>query len=127
MRNIEFVKTLLASGDIREARIVVQTGDELGEQAGADLVRLPFGISDPAAPVTDGHPVDVVLTQITPLMYGGAVSHGDPVTSDAQGRGVRAEPGSGQAVYCVGYAVRGGGEGTVGSVRIAPFIFTGPV
>jgi hypothetical protein len=53
------------------------------------------------------------------VVYGGTVARGDPITSDANGRAIKATA-AGQ--YCVGDAEVSGVVGDIGSVDIHPYI-----
>ncbi|EIJ8629752.1 hypothetical protein ABRC46_001984 [Salmonella enterica] len=63
-----------------------------------------------------GEPADVVRSQLTPVIYGGDVAAGDPLTADTEGRAIPATAGQ----FCLGFAEYDGAEGDIGSVWIAP-------
>ncbi|MDF2247694.1 hypothetical protein [Klebsiella pneumoniae] len=63
-----------------------------------------------------GEPADVVRSQLTPVIYGGDVVAGDPLTADADGRAIPATAGQ----FYLGFAEYDGAEGDLGSVWIAP-------
>lgn len=63
-----------------------------------------------------GEPADVVRSQLTPVIYGGDVVAGDPLTADADGRAVPATAGQ----FYLGFAEYDGAEDDLGSVWIAP-------
>lgn len=65
------------------------TGGEQAAQAAAST-DLMFGISDSLGAAAAGDRVDVHTAGIVDVEYGGAVSKGDPLTADAQGRAVAA-------------------------------------
>lgn len=62
-----------------------------------------------------GELADVEVEGIVPLEYGGEVAAGDPLTADAQGRGVLATDDD----RVIAYAWESGVLGTIGSARIA--------
>lgn len=63
-----------------------------------------------------GEPADVVRSQLTPVIYGGDVIAGDPLTADADGRAIPAAAGQ----FYLGFAEYDGAEDDIGSVWIAP-------
>lgn len=63
--------------------------------------------------------VDVYLSGVVPVEYGGNVADGDLLTSDASGRAIVATAGS----RVIGVAQEKGDLGTIGSLLIAPSIF----
>lgn len=96
-------------------------------------VALMTNASQPVAGVTDrvggtarSGLVDLQLTQLADLRFGGAVAAGDPITADAAGRGVKAtKPGAGEVVWCVGTAQGSFVADDIGSVLVAPFAIYG--
>lgn len=62
---------------------------------------------------------------IADVIYGGNVTRGDPLTSDANGRAVLAAPAAGANVFCFGFAEVSGVLGDIGSAEVAPFILQG--
>lgn len=126
MKNLPVLTyALLASVDIPPARILVQDGDASCAPAGADLTVVPIGVSQQDAPAKAGRPCDVVALGVAPVEYGGNVAVGDPLTSDADGRAVKADPADGAQSRVVGFAAEAGDEGTIGSVSIAIQVITG--
>ncbi|EAP1704776.1 hypothetical protein D6O16_07190 [Salmonella enterica] len=63
-----------------------------------------------------GDHVDVIRGQLAPVIFGGTVKAGQPLTSDAEGRAVPAAAGD----WYLGFAECDGEENDVGSVWIAP-------
>lgn len=64
--------------------------------------------------------VDVNRSGLAEVEFGGNVTRGDPLTSDAQGRAVTAAPAAGANAYVIGYAEKNGVSGDIGAVFIAP-------
>ena len=94
-----------------------------------------FGVSDLGA--DSGAALDVRMGGIAPVDYGGAVSAGDPLTSDADGKAIAATPHThtentagayaqdattdgASTVRIIGYAVVDGEDGDIGSVHLTP-------
>lgn len=96
-------------------------------------VALATAPSQPLAGVTDsvggnvsGGLVDLQLTQIADLRFGGTVAAGDPIMSDGFGRGVKAtKPGAGETVYCIGFAQEPALADDIGPVLVSPFAMLG--
>jgi len=84
-----------------------------------------YGVPDSNGVVNTGEPVDVHRNGIAPVDYGGNVTRGDPLTSDANGKAVAANPSSGSNVRIIGYAEVSGVDGDVGAVFIAPGVMQG--
>ena len=64
-------------------------------------------------------PADVVQGGIADVEYGGVVTRGAPLTSDATGRAVVAAPAAGVNNRIVGFAEVSGVLGDIGAVRLA--------
>ncbi len=79
----------------------------------ADGTGLVLGVT-PDVGASDGGRVDVVLTQITPVIYGGNLTRGEPVKTDANGHAVLAEDGA----AVVGMALQTGLAGELGAVLL---------
>lgn len=69
--------------------------------------------------------VDVYKGDIQTLEFGGDILPGDPITSDAEGRGIKAAPAAGTAIRIIGFAEEPGEEGSQGAVHINPQIMRG--
>lgn len=102
-----------ASGAIAAYRIVNPTAaDGTVEQsnAAADKVQ---GVSGQLG-AADGGRIDIHYAGIVPVTYGGAVTPGDPLTSDASGRAVVAVAGN----KTIGTATEGGAADEIGAVLL---------
>ncbi|GJD93365.1 hypothetical protein [Methylobacterium iners] len=103
------------------------------DPSNGDRVALMTGPGQPVAGVTDSvggtaaHGlVDLQLTQVADLRFGGVVAAGDPITADAFGRGVKAvKPAAGSVVWCIGTARGPGLADDIGKVLISPFAIYG--
>lgn len=65
---------------------------------------------------TAGDAVRIMLSGISPIVYGGAITRGDPLTSDASGKGVKAVAGQ----NIIGYASISGVLNDIGYCIISP-------
>lgn len=98
-------------------------GDKLAVQASA-ATDLSIGVSDQLGAVAVGDPMDVIRSGIAEVEYGGNVTRGQPLTSDADGKAVAAAPATGASVRIIGYAEVSGVSGDIGSVHLAPSTLT---
>lgn len=133
MRHHDLVHNFTAGGNVKPWRIVkFGSADYQAVQAAANT-DLMFGVSyfpqafnDPIKPgqlLTDvqvlaNERFDVVMTHVAEVEYGAAVTRGQYLTSDAQGRAIPAIPGAG--VRVIGMAMLSGVLGDIGSVWIQP-------
>ena len=121
--NFHPIKNYDAGGTIENRRIVkFGTADHQVVKAAA-ATDTPIGVSH--EPDNDGAPgagdrIDVALAGIVEVDYGGAVTRGDLLTSDANGKAVAAAPGAGANNGIIGIAEISGVDGDIGEVRIAP-------
>lgn len=60
-----------------------------------------------------GEEVRVMLTGISRIVLGGQVSRGDWLTSDPEGKGVKAEPSAGTNASVVGISLASGASGDI--------------
>lgn len=70
--------------------------------------------------VNAGGIIDVVRSGIAEVVYGGSVSRGDKLTSDASGRAVTAAPAAGVNMEIIGIAEVSGILGDIVGLYIAP-------
>ena len=73
-----------------------------------------------------GGMVDIDVAGWSAVRFGGAVSFNDPLTSDSQGRAVKAVPVAGGIVHVIGFARCDAEEDDVGEYQIAPFVIATP-
>lgn len=72
-----------------------------------------------------GERCDVILGGIADVEYGGAVTRGDPLTSDASGRAVTAAPAAGTNNRIIGFALLSGVLGDIGQTAISQGMMQG--
>lgn len=100
-----FIRSHVAAADIEPRRAVTYaapTADKSVQQATGST--LPFvGVSDTLG-ADAGDMCDVHRAGLPGVKLGGTVQAGDPLTSDANGKAVKAVPGAGTTVYLFGYA-----------------------
>lgn len=84
-----------------------------------------LGVSDPmGAPA--GGVCDVHLDGTPDVEFGGPVTRGARLTSDAEGRAIVAAPAAGATVEIIGHALVAGVLGDFGQVHLAPSTYTRP-
>ena len=91
-----------------------------GTVSGQQVLRVEF-MGAAAGTVCDVH-----VTGPAPIEYGGPVTRGARLTSDAQGRAVVAAPAAGQTVEIIGRALVSGVLGDFGKVNLARSTYTRP-
>lgn len=118
--NPEMIKTYDAGGAIAAYRIVkVGSADYAVVQASAatdDMVgvcRSPLGAAS-------GARVDVITSGIANVEFGDTVARGKPVTADADGKAVLADPANATNVRIIGFAEISAVDGDIAAVRLAP-------
>lgn len=62
--------------------------------------------------------IDVILSGVADVEYGGAIAAGDYLTSNASGQAVKAAPAAGTNNGIIGKAVIAGAAGDIGSVLL---------
>lgn len=118
------IKSYVASGAVTRRRIVMfGAADNLVSLANS-ATALSIGISTEIDALS-GEPCDVVREGLADVEYGGAVTRGQPLTSDATGRAVVAAPAAGANVRLIGIAEVSGVLGDIGTCFVAPSVMQG--
>lgn len=122
-RNAEFNKGFVAGGAIAAKRIVkFGSADNAVVQAAA-VADFAIGVSDLAVASADH--VTVVMGGIAIVEYGGNVTRGAMLTTDADGKAVTAAPAAGTNNRVIGIAMVSGVSGDLGSVLLQPGMVQG--
>jgi hypothetical protein len=111
-------KGFIAGGAISAKRIVKAGATDTAVLQASAVADFLCGVSDLGA--ASGEQVDVVLEGITIVEYGGAVTRGALLTTDASGRAVAAAPAAGTNNRIIGIAMVSGVLSDLGSVLLAP-------
>lgn len=90
-----------------------------GAAAGDSII----GVSSLAAATNER--VDVILTDIPSVVYGGTITRGQLVISDSTGRAIAATAAGGTNVRTAGVAMVSGVVGDIGAVLLSPGSFQG--
>lgn len=83
------------------------------------------GVADSRGCAAAGDAVDVYKSGTVDVEYGGNVTRGDPLTSDAVGRAVTAAPAAGANVRIIGFAEVSGVLGDIGEVDLRISVLQG--
>lgn len=124
MANVGLIKQGTAEAAIAAFRIVkfgAADGGYLQAAAAADLL---VGVCEAVGPAS-GERVDVIKSGIADVEFGGTVTRGQPVTSDANGKAVVAAPAAGSNVRIIGFAEVSAVSGDIAPVLIAPGVMQG--
>ena len=118
-----YAKVFNAASDVPAYRIVKAAGSEDAALATSSTDKI-LGIS-PNVATAAGNRLDVILEQVAELKLGGTVENGDPITSDANGCGIKAEPDPGETLRIVGGALVDGVADDIIRVKLNPGFITG--
>ena len=119
MHNPGLIKSLRAGAPIEANRIVKFGADDLHIITAAAATDASIGVT-PLGATKAEDVCDFATEGLCTVEYGGTVTRGQPLTSDAEGRAVVAS-GAGNRV--IGIAMVSGVTGDLGSVKIAPSTF----
>lgn len=125
MANPGFIKSYNAVANISAYHLVKPSGVNDGEvvpaAAATDAI---IGVSQ-NVDVLNGQTVDVIHDDTANLQLGGNVAFGDPITSDANGCGVKAAPTAGANNRIIGFAMTSGVSGDIIPVLVQPGVMQG--
>lgn len=125
MRNQGLVKTFNTGAAVPRSRIVKFGADERTVVVGAAAADALIGVSDDVPAPATGDVVDVVLSGVATVEYGGTVAAGALLTSDATGRAITATAAAGSNIRFIGVAMVAGVVGDLGAVLLSPGSFQG--
>jgi hypothetical protein len=128
MRNQGLVKTFDAGASVNHARFVKFDSDDSTVIQSAAAGDSTIGVSDFSATATataSGERVDVQLTDVATVTYGGTVTRGQLLMSDSTGRAITAAAAAGTNVRYCGVAMVSGVVGDLGAVLLTPGSFQG--
>jgi len=124
MSNELLLKSFLAQGAIAKYRIVAFGTADGTVVASSAATSLHIGVNS-ELDVVSGERVDVIQSGNPLVEYGGAVTRGQPLTSDAVGRAVAAAPAAGSNVRIIGFAQVNAVSGDVDRMLLAPSVMQG--
>lgn len=108
----------IAENTIRRRRIVTHGAVDRRIVAATAGVVLIGVLTDLDADI--GEHTDVVRSGVPPVEYGGTVTRGDLLTSDAQGRAVAVTLPVTEDTFTIGFAEISGVTGDIGAAHIQP-------
>lgn len=120
MANPSLIKSLVAEAAVNPYRIVkfgTADGKVLQGAAATDSL---VGIADNLGQATVGNRVDVILTGVADVEFGGSVTRGGEVTADADGKAVAAAPAAGANNRIIGIAMVSASAGDIAPVLVCP-------
>lgn len=112
-------KNFTAGGAITKRRIVKFGAADFTVIQAAAATDAMFGVAA-ELDAASGARVDVHTAGLAEVEYGGNVTRGQLLTSDANGKAVAAAPAEGVNNAVIGRAMLSGVSGDIGSVQIAP-------
>lgn len=118
--NEGLAKTYLAGAAITKNRIVKFDSSDGTVIQGAAATDSSIGVADSLGAAAASDPVDVILSGVAAIEYGGNVTRGALLTSDSVGRAVAAAPSAGSNNRIIGIAMMSGVSGDIGRVHINP-------
>lgn len=123
--NPTLIKSRSAEAVIAPFRIVKHGAADHGVVQGAAATDFLCGVSGALGADAAGDRIDINVKGIVDVEYGGIVTRGKPLTSDADGKAVEAAPVAGSNVRLIGFADVSGVAGDIGGVDIAPGVMQG--
>lgn len=112
-------KGFKAGAAITRRRIVKFGADDASVLLGAAATDALIGVST-EIDAAIGEPCDVHLGGIPEVEFGGAVTRGAQLTSDATGRAIAAAPAAGANVRTIGIALVSAVAGDIGPIMLSP-------
>ncbi len=117
--NTNPIKNYVAGADIDRYLIVKFGADDSTVVPGAAATDALIGISG-QTDVVSGDGVDIAHSNVHQVRAGGAVTRGDLLTSEAEGKAVAAAPAAGDNASVIGRALASGVDGDIIPVLVSP-------
>lgn len=125
MANRGLVKSYSAEGAISPCRIAKFGAADYGVLQAAAATDKLVGVTVPLITVGSGETVDVIHDGIADVEYGGNVTRGDLLTSDANGKAITATAAAGSNIRVIGVALVSGVAGDICPVLLDLTSFQG--
>lgn len=113
-----------AEAAIAAYRIVKPGASDGSVLQGAAATDALLGVCESVGPAI-GERCDIVKAGIADVEFGGTVTRGAPVTSDANGKAVAAAPAAGSNVRVIGFAEVSAVAGDIAPILISPCVMQG--
>ena len=114
-----------AEGAVTAHRIVKAGANDGGVLQASAATDKFMGVADSLGADAAGDRCEVYKAGSVEVEFGGAVAAGDPITADAEGRGIKAAPDAGDNVRIIGFAEVAGVLGDVADVFLSPGVMQG--
>jgi len=124
MRIVGLIVSYVAEAALAKSRIVCFGATDGSVKQAAAATDAMIGVTEGFAYVA-GDRADIVRTGLADVEYGGVITRGQPLTSDALGRAVAAAPAAGVNNRIIGYAEVSGVAGDIGSVLLGAEMIQG--
>lgn len=118
-------KTRTAGGAIAAYRIVAHGTAENQVVQAASATAALCGVTQQLGADAAGEPVDIAKGGIPEVTLGGIAAAGDPLTSDANAKAIKATPAAGSNVRIIGFAEVAGIAGDRIPFQFAPGLMQG--
>lgn len=118
--NPGLIKTFLAGAAIGAYTLVKFGSDDKHVVEATAATDAIIGVTGQLGASAAEEPVDVILTGIAEVKYGGSVTRGALLTATTGGQAVAASPGAGTNASVIGRAMASGVSGDIGSVLLSP-------
>lgn len=115
-----WVYNVLAGAAVTKFRIVKYGSNDNEFIQGAAATDKVCGVADAIGAEAAGDPLDVVRSGLARVEYGGTITRGDMLVSDANGKAVAAAPSAGTNNRSIGIAEISGVSGDIGIVDVRP-------
>lgn len=125
MSNPLLIKNYVAAAAVLPYRIVAFGATEGEVQQAAAATNPMCGITGQLGAEATGDRIDVTKVGRALVTFGGTVSQGNPLTSDATGRAILAAPAAGVMVRIIGYAEQNAVAGDIADCLISIGQMTG--
>ena len=122
--NVILSKQFVAEAAINPNRIVKFGADDNSVLQAAAVGDKSMGVCEYVGPAL-GERCDIIVAGVADVKAGGNVTRGDPITSDANGKGVAAAPGAGVNNRVIGFALASGVLDDIIPVLVSPCLIQG--
>ncbi len=119
MRNEGLIKSFTPGAAVAAYRIVKHDTSDSVVIQGASATNKLIGVANHVGAEATDDTVDIVMSGIAEVEYGGTVARGDLLTSNATGQATATTTANNRTI---GVAMNSGVSGDIGSVNIAPGI-----
>lgn len=124
MNNPGLIKSFVCGAAIAPHRIVMFGANDNSMVQATAATDLLVGVSDELGGNNGGR-VDIILSGVAEVEYGGAVTRGAKLTTDANGKAVATAPVAGVNAHVIAIAMVSGVLGDIGSALIVPSVMQG--